>query len=87
MEDEERVEIGKVLNLLGNMLLEVGLIAAWVYLTWALDHYVVKRYPLDGPEKWLLQSAMWMISACTFYRLAKFLFVRHKKRTKHPWWV
>jgi hypothetical protein len=76
------------LRIIGRKVLECLFIAAWIILAWALDEYVVKRFPLEGTPHLIKREIEVMFDISTSYQLLRLLLFRGRKPPQHPpWWL
>lgn len=67
--------------------LEVGFLTAWLLGTWALHELVVKRFPLEGLQRWVFYSLELMFCVSTLVELLRLIFWCDKKHEQyHLWW-
>ena len=79
-------ELAELVKFFGKRMLETALIAAWSLGTWALNEFVVKRFPLKGMSHLMYYTfeAAFCISALA--ELLRLIFWHGKKGEHYLWW-
>lgn len=89
MDRRDKDDLFIFIRLIGKRILEVGLLASWCVMAWALDEYVFKKFPLEGIQKLMITSSEVMLDASILYQLIRFLFFRRDRYSNSPytpWW-
>jgi len=87
MYDPDQIALSEWLSIIGRKISECVFLAAWVILAWALDEYVVKRFPLEGGPYLILRAIEVLFDISTSYHLLRLTLFRGRKAHQHtPWW-
>jgi len=84
----DKVELRGWFNFIFRLIAHFIALAAWLFLTWALNEYVVKRFPLEeGMALMSIRVAEVVVDIAVLWQLIKLLFTTPDKKLHERWWL